>query len=348
MYKQKGLSLIELMISLTLGIVLMTGVVQMFLTSRTTYSHQQAISRIQEGGRMAVDFLAQDIRMAGYMGCASDNAEITLGLESGDASDDYKYKFSEAIRGYAAADAPGTLTPAADTDVLVIRRASGEGVPIIDEHEQATNANLKVDGEASDKCLVGVGFCANQVGVITDCTKGRVFRAVTISNSGTKPTIAHSKGGGGSVRSNLDNTLGDQGFGKGSRIMALNTIAYYVADSDFSPDGAAPVRSLWKQVGEEAPVELIEGVEDMTIHYGLDIGAPDKVPDTYRAQSDMAGTDWPNVRSVRLYLLLQGAQPNVLPESQTLDFAGEELIFTDGRMRQIFTSTVGIRGRLDN
>lgn len=347
MYRQKGLSLIELMISLTLGIVLMTGVVQMFLTSRATYGTQQAISRIQESGRMAADFLAQDIRMAGYMGCASSNAEITHGL---DPSPDYKYEFDVGIQGYSAADAPAEIVAADGTEVIVVRRASGEGVPIVERHEENSNANFKVDGEVSNKCLLDGQFCEKEVGVITDCTKGRVFRAVTISNSGgSNPTVSHSQGGGSSLPGNLDNTLGGQGFGEGSQIMAVNTIVYYIADSAFSPDGVVQVRSLWKKVGEKDPVELVEGVEDIRVRYGIDDdGGTVKVPNAYKTVSEMTAADnWNEAQAVRLHLLLQGAQDNVLPDSQTLDFAGEAITFSDGRMRQVFTSTVGIRSRLN-
>lgn len=344
MYKQKGLSLIELMISLTLGIVLMTGVTQMFLTSRVTYSTQQALSHIQESGRMAIEMLAQDIRMAGYMGCASSNADILYGL---DASTDYKYQFTETIRGYDVGDSSplAGIDPEEDTQVLVLRRASGESVSIVDEHVAGENANFKVSGTVVGGCLLGGQLCGDTIGVITDCTQGRIFRAVTISNNGGNQTIAHSQGG--SNPGNLDNTLGGQGFGEGSRIMALNTISYFVKDSSFAPAGAdSSVRSLWRKVGEEDPVELIEGVEDMVVEYGIDDGSGDGVPNVYRAPSDMGSADWEEVKAVRLHLLIQGTSENVVPDDQTINIAGEDRTFTDGRMRQVFTTTIGIRGRM--
>ncbi len=343
MYKQKGLSLIELMISLTLGIVLMTGVMQMFLTSRITYNTQQAISRIQESGRMAVDMLAEDIRMAGYMGCASRNADIVYGL---DDSADYKYQFSEGIRGYEVGN-PSPLAdidPEVGTEILVLRRASGESVSIVDEHIAGENANFKVDGDVVSSCLMGGQLCSDTIGVITDCTQGRIFRAVNVSNNGGNQTIAHSQGG--SNPGNLDNKLGGQGFGEGAKIMAFNTISYFIKDSSFAPAGAdGSMRSLWRKVGEKDPVELIEGVEDMVVQYGIDT-TNDDVPDVYRDTGDMGGAEWEEVKAVRLHLLMQGADENVVPDDQTVNFAGEDRTFTDGRMRQIFTTTIGIRGRM--
>ena len=67
--EQRGLSLVELMIAIALGMVLMLGVMQMFLSSRVVFSTQQGMSRIQETGRLAIEFLSRDIRMAAYYGC---------------------------------------------------------------------------------------------------------------------------------------------------------------------------------------------------------------------------------------------------------------------------------------
>ncbi|MFA7552720.1 MAG: PilW family protein [Spongiibacteraceae bacterium] len=63
---QQGLSLIELMIAITLGIVLMGAALQFMLSTRQTYDLNDDISRIQENGRMALDIIVKDLQMAGY------------------------------------------------------------------------------------------------------------------------------------------------------------------------------------------------------------------------------------------------------------------------------------------
>ncbi|HEY7886274.1 MAG TPA: prepilin-type N-terminal cleavage/methylation domain-containing protein, partial [Cellvibrionaceae bacterium] len=89
---QRGFSLVELMIAITIGLVLMTGVVQMFLSSKTVFSTQQGISRIQETGRMAMEFMAKDIREAGYQGCMSRMA-INYFSTLSDSADRFLYDF---------------------------------------------------------------------------------------------------------------------------------------------------------------------------------------------------------------------------------------------------------------
>lgn len=66
MWKQAGLSLIELMIALTLGLILTLGVVEIFLGSKRAYTVVTAQSETQENGRVAKHFLGHSLRHAGY------------------------------------------------------------------------------------------------------------------------------------------------------------------------------------------------------------------------------------------------------------------------------------------
>ena len=63
---QKGLSLVEIMIALTLGLLLMTGVVQIFLANKQTFTMADNVSRLEENGRYALNVIAQHLRMGGY------------------------------------------------------------------------------------------------------------------------------------------------------------------------------------------------------------------------------------------------------------------------------------------
>ncbi|WP_160288312.1 PilW family protein [Pseudomonas knackmussii] len=64
---QAGLTLVELMIAMTLSLILMLGVIQVFLSARQTYSTNDAISRMQESGRFALTFISNSVRLGGYL-----------------------------------------------------------------------------------------------------------------------------------------------------------------------------------------------------------------------------------------------------------------------------------------
>lgn len=343
MRKQQGLSLVELMISITLGLVLMTGVVQMFLTSQATFSTQQAISRVQETGRLAMEFLARDIRMAGYMGCSSRNpGNITNGLKP---NTDHQFDFSVGIRGYDAATNPlGASVAVAGTDVLTVRRASEEQVNVLGTVSDSSS-NIDVNGVEIGHCVGGV--CAGDAAVLADCTQGRIFQATSlqaIAGGANGVRVKHAASG---TPGNIDTKLGGQVFEPGSELLGLRTSTYYIAPSSFNPN----TLSLWQNINGNTS-ELVEGVENMSIRYGEDTD-DDGVPDTYRpAIGAGAVADWDNVSAVRVQLLVQSSEDDVLDEPQPYTFPGNTQVTAtakigDRRMRQVFTNTISIRSRLD-
>ncbi len=66
---QSGMTLVEIMIALLIGVFLLGGILQIFVSGKQTNRMQENLSRLQENGRFAMDFLSKDIRMAGYRAC---------------------------------------------------------------------------------------------------------------------------------------------------------------------------------------------------------------------------------------------------------------------------------------
>jgi type IV pilus assembly protein PilW len=62
----KGLSLVELMISLLLGSLVTIAATQMFLVNRQTENLQLGIASIQDSGRFAFDYLSRDLMQSGF------------------------------------------------------------------------------------------------------------------------------------------------------------------------------------------------------------------------------------------------------------------------------------------
>ena len=74
---QDGLSLVELMISLTLGVVLSFGVVNLFLQSKTSYYQDEQTAQLQENGRWALRYVARELSMTGFLGGIIDGESVT-------------------------------------------------------------------------------------------------------------------------------------------------------------------------------------------------------------------------------------------------------------------------------
>ncbi len=75
-FRQRGLTLIELMIAVILASLLVLGLTQVFSASRAAYQTSQGLSRVQEAGRSAMEFIQRDLRMVGHMGCLADVARF--------------------------------------------------------------------------------------------------------------------------------------------------------------------------------------------------------------------------------------------------------------------------------
>lgn len=64
--RQRGLSLIELMVAMLIGLFLILGVTQIFINNQKSYLFQQGQVGNQENGRFALAILNQELSKAGY------------------------------------------------------------------------------------------------------------------------------------------------------------------------------------------------------------------------------------------------------------------------------------------
>ena len=62
----RGMTLVEVMIALVIGLVLTGGVLEIFIASKQSYRSLETLSRLQEGGRIAIMLMGERLRMTGY------------------------------------------------------------------------------------------------------------------------------------------------------------------------------------------------------------------------------------------------------------------------------------------
>jgi type IV pilus assembly protein PilW len=68
MKRERGFTIVEIMVALAVSLLLMAGVIQVFAGNRETYRLQAGLATLQENARFAVDLLRRDLSMAGYPG----------------------------------------------------------------------------------------------------------------------------------------------------------------------------------------------------------------------------------------------------------------------------------------
>jgi type IV pilus assembly protein PilW len=73
-HQSRGMGLVELMVSMLIGLVIVLGVTQIFISAKNTYMSQNASAAMQEDARYALSRMVQEIRMVGMFGCINPSA----------------------------------------------------------------------------------------------------------------------------------------------------------------------------------------------------------------------------------------------------------------------------------
>ena len=334
------MTLVEIMISLLIGAFLIGGVLQIFLSTKQTYRMQESLSRLQENGRFAMDFLTKDIRMAGFIGCSS---RVTL-TNTLNAPTNYFYAFDRAIEGFESTsasawtptmDAVAITSPLGGSDVITIRRADDQSFSVTTH--AATTAALTLDATATSTNLEAAGFLDSDgnnnctIAVASDCSAASVFQVSAVAGS----VFSHDTGGScapGNSANDLGKTYVD------GDVYPINTISYYVRTN---PNNQP---ALYRRIGSNPAEELVEGIENMQILYGEDTDNDGTA--NYYVPAGTVGLNMGRVVSVRVSLLTRTLEDNIA--AQPLDYTYNDATTTpaDRRLRRVFTSTIAIRNRL--
>lgn len=331
--RQQGLSLVEIMVAMVISVILLAGVVQIFVGSKTTYRVQEGLSRLQENGRFATDLLARDIRMAGYQGCtrlgsAPGQVEPNIIVKTPPAA--LTYAVNDVIAGADNLAAGNALGARAGTDSITIRGARPSSAKLWG-NMTADNANIQIASNPDN-------FQANDILMIQDCVNADIFEASSVSAGSTPVTIAHAND------VNTTNRL-SKAYNDKATLMLFRASTYFVADSGRTNDAGGTIYSLFRTDVNGNTVELIEGIEDMQIQYGLDTTG-DQIVDSYVDASGVAATQWGNVVAVRIALLANTIE-NADSQVRTYTFQGNSVTPGAGdlRLRREFSTTVTLRNR---
>ncbi len=341
---QAGMTLIEIMIALLIGAFLIGGILEIFINSRQTYRMQEGLSRLQENGRFALDFLADDIRMAGFIGC-NNNASLTntttplLTPNTLNTPTAFLYDFSKAIEGFESTSTSAWTptinaaisSPQGGSDVITIRRAADQGFTVITQ--ASVTDGLTLDSSATTTNLQTVGFLNSSgtnnctIAVVNNCSSASVFQVSSITGS----VLSHSTGSG-CTPDNLTNSLAATYVG--GQIFPINTISYYVSTNPSNN------LSIYRKVGSSSAQELVEGIEQMQILYGEDTDQ-DGAPNYYVTANNVV--NMVNVVSIRISLLAVTVDDNLASQPLTYNYNGTNVTPTDNKIRRVFNTTIAVR-----
>lgn len=354
--RQRGLSLVELLISMTIGLIVTGALVYVFVGSRGANRSNENLARVQETGRFGLDYIGQDLRMVSFAGCHSRGlaADTTLVIARPAVT------YTGVADGMIGFDnGTGWTNTTGITyvrgDVLVARRAAGQGVEI----SASTNA-AAATVTIKNNCPK---FKKSDLLMLASCERAVIFRVtntpattcdgtvgtIVLQNQATGAGSDGSQGNGnngivtGSTSYQIANTFG---VDTRASVFRFDEVAYFIGNNPAGHPG------LYRSSSNSGTEELVENVDDMDIVYGLDTSSPpDGIADTFVKAA--AITDWSQVVSVRISLLVVGQDTAVTTGPQTYvlrDLNGDGVpdaqTAADSRLRQVFTSTIALRNRI--
>lgn len=365
-FQQRGVTLVELMVAMLLGLLLTAGAIQVFAGNRVAYSFNQGLARLQENGRFAIDTLNFRTRMGGYYGCLSEIA-VTNNLSGAVGS--LGFDFVEGIFGYEAdGTAPGdtfeadedpanaasgddwtddlhadliTLGVIPGSDVLVVRNVSASAHALVSPFTDSGGANVFADAETTD-------YAVGEIVIASDCQKASVFQITSVASASGGIQLGHAATG--VTPGNATATWGTgQAYGDGAELLRAETWIYFVGErgGDGPPMLFQGRLSLNTATGTVTVIaeEIADGVDTMQVLYGIDSGLDGSVDD-YDTADDVG--DWAEVAAVRVGLLMRSPEEyGTEIDDGTYNVNGTTFDPADDRrIRQVFTTTIGLRNRL--
>lgn len=334
---QSGVSLVELMISLTVGLVISGVVASVFLGNQQSYKIQEGLARMQENGRFAMQLMANDIQGAGYRGCVPINTPAVNLI-----TDSFASRFGTAIAGNDAT--ASAWSPALDAAISALTP-----VPLVSTNSDVITVRGVQSGAARTTAVPTTntvaydslaGLVPGDYVLLAKCDTTPSSNIFTIMNT-TTPTS-------GTLTANANITSLAP---VGSSIRKMLTTTYYIAQ----PAGAA-TPSLYRQQGNAAPQEVVQNVAAMQILYGVDTaitgggGGSDGAIDEYDTAATVnsavvaGGSGWDRVRSVKINLLLVSAEANLA--TAATGYGADGIAYpADNRLKQGFTTVISLRNR---
>jgi type IV pilus assembly protein PilW len=333
--QQRGVTLVELMIALALGLLLIGGVISVVVANGQAYRTNEGLSQVQESARTAFELLARDIREAGSTGCGNRNRVANTVNNPGGGWWQGNWT---GVRGYdGSAAAPwvtigtGTADRVDGTDAIQLQGVVGTGLTI--ESHNPTSANFKINAPTST-------FRDGDILLVCDFDHAAVFQVTNYNSSNV--TVVHNTGTG--TPGNCSKGLGfptdcgsvtgnEYTFGPNSQIAAMQAVIWYIGNNGRPGEGGRSLyrRRLVTQAGIPTPVaeEIVPGVTDMQLAF-----RPDEGSATLEISSDIS--NWDNVTAVEITLTVLSADARISTAANV----------NDGRLQRSFTTIIGLRNRL--
>lgn len=365
--RESGAMMVELMTSMLIGTLMLSGALTVMLSSSSTYKTKNALADMDERGRLALELIAQDIRRSGYKGCGNDQSQQIVRTFTTD-SDESWIAPESGLRGWEYFDTglnsnldiynlqeTGFSSSSWSTSGSSIDKGFGSAMlrrsdvielwpvqPAYMDITSATSSQLNV-GNATSGFPSSASDNHNQLLLVSDCTRN----LLVMSNKFDSASV--------DIDTSRNNASADQlsSISNGQAVMLKGVLYYLRIPTDsyrtrpglYRKEIEIKTNNTNTNFGHKNAQEIIPNILSLQFLYGE--AESDNVSANRYVTADQVG-DWRNVVSVRIYLLLETQDANASPDQFDFTFHGRTYSpenSADKRMRREYSKTVSLRNR---
>ncbi len=309
MKKQQGFTLVEIFISLMVGLVLLAGVLSVFVGLKTTASETSSFGSMQETGRFAISVLTEDLMRQGFWGDM----------------------INPLTHSHLLTDAP-----AAPTGECIGGGLNNGSFPLQQGHFRSLwgmSATTENALDCIDNAKIGSDILQVKRTISAPHTAGLVAgNYYLISNMVTGAIFV-----GTQAPPPIDN----------SRIWEYQHHIYYISEDTFNQT-SIPSLNIITLASTLNDQPLIDGVEMIRFMYGIDSDL-DGVVNGFISADNMTEAMWDNtgtarILAVKMYVLVRDILPDRKYNNTTVYSLGD-ITFraqNDNYRRMVFSSTVSL------
>ncbi|MBM67856.1 MAG: hypothetical protein CME43_00055 [Haliea sp.] len=327
-YQQRGFSLVEFMVAMTLGLILIAGAVSVYLGTKRSYNEVEQVASLAENSRFAVQVLNDALRHAGFFGGAHPRdivPDVSLGTVTGDCTGDAAFI---EVGNYLLAGVPSAagaafncvtdaLPPAAGApprEVLVVKQVLPR--PLYDRDPD--DAAAAVDGVIS----FPTAMSGQEIYVIANSERG-----ILLDGADTAPD----------VRAGNPFAL--------AAAWPYRLQVYYIRNLP-TPTLSRRVLAWDATAGAMAMTteDLVPGVESLRFRFGVDTTGNGEV-DRFMTVAEMTATPmWDTAEAVEVSLLLRApAEDGSYVDGRTYTIGGVTVTPGGNWRRQLIQTNVSLR-----
>lgn len=326
-HAMRGMSLVELMIAITLGMMILAGVIGIFSATSSSRSEIERTSRQIENGRYAMEMLTDDLKLAGFHG------ELNMGLVATPAAlpdpcsttvTDWSSAVPLHLQGYDNGGTPPSCIGSSlksNTDIIAVRRVRG-----------CTTVTPGCATAATGSPYIQVSQCA--------------------TDPSTTPFVLGLYG-------TATYSLRKKDCATAAPLREYLVRTYFISTDNGAGQSIPTLKRREMTGSTTVEVPLVEGIEYLQFVYGID-NTGDGLPDAYTADPGTytyAGctnctpvNNWTNVMTVQVYLLARNIDTSPgYTDTKTynlgIDAVGNAVSvgpFNDGYRRHVYASVVRI------